>query len=246
MDHDGIDIFHVRDADELVDGGVVALVALERRVGGLPLLVRHAEECHIENIRFARVDDVHLCAGDLRRDEILLYGVGVDAVVDLRKLPLCRPPDQLLLLRLKPLKLLDDVYLELGGNPHCELESDVLVRVGAAISPRLGDKADGVCAFGELLHADLEGVEAGLVSNCGEFAIIKLRIVHLLPDADILERIAVAQPVRDEELAILGLEHVGKADVILFANLDDADNRAFYVQLIRFLHASNPFTFRPR
>ena len=30
--HDGIDILHVRNADELVDGGVVALVALERRI----------------------------------------------------------------------------------------------------------------------------------------------------------------------------------------------------------------------
>ena len=36
VDHDGIDVLHVGDADELVDGGVVALVAFERRIGGLP------------------------------------------------------------------------------------------------------------------------------------------------------------------------------------------------------------------
>ena len=28
IDHDGVDVLHVGDADKLVDGGVVALVAL--------------------------------------------------------------------------------------------------------------------------------------------------------------------------------------------------------------------------
>ena len=42
VDHDGVDILHVGDADELVDGGIVALVAFERLVRYLPLLVRHA------------------------------------------------------------------------------------------------------------------------------------------------------------------------------------------------------------
>ena len=60
VDHDGVDVLHVGDADELIDGGVVALIALERWVCGLPLLVRHAEKCHIQHIRFARVDYVHL------------------------------------------------------------------------------------------------------------------------------------------------------------------------------------------
>ena len=36
IDHDGVDVLHVGDADELVDGGIVALVAFERRIGGLP------------------------------------------------------------------------------------------------------------------------------------------------------------------------------------------------------------------
>ena len=36
VDHDGVDVLHVGDADELVDGGVVALIAFERRIGGLP------------------------------------------------------------------------------------------------------------------------------------------------------------------------------------------------------------------
>ena len=35
IDHHGVDVLHVGDADELVDGSVVALVAFERRIGGL-------------------------------------------------------------------------------------------------------------------------------------------------------------------------------------------------------------------
>ena len=60
IDHYGVDVLHVGDADELIDGGVVALIALERWVCSLPLLVRHAEKCHIQHISFARVDYVHL------------------------------------------------------------------------------------------------------------------------------------------------------------------------------------------
>ena len=62
IDHDGVDVLHVGDADKLVDCGVVALVALEVGVSALPLLMRHAEQGHVKNIRFACVDDVHLGA----------------------------------------------------------------------------------------------------------------------------------------------------------------------------------------
>ena len=60
INHDGVDVLHVGDADELVDGSVVALVAFERRVGGLPLLVRHTEKRHIKHVSLVCVDDVHL------------------------------------------------------------------------------------------------------------------------------------------------------------------------------------------
>ena len=106
VDHDGVDVLHVGDADELVDGGVVALVAFERRVRRLPLLVRHAKKRDIENICFTRVDDIHLRARDGGGDKILLYRVRMDAVVDLRKFPFRRPTNQLLFLRLKPLEFL--------------------------------------------------------------------------------------------------------------------------------------------
>ena len=62
VDHHGVDVLHVGDADELVDRGIVTLVAFQRWIRGLPLLVRHAEKCDIQNICFTRIDDVHLCA----------------------------------------------------------------------------------------------------------------------------------------------------------------------------------------
>ena len=36
IDHDGVNVLHVGNADELVDGGIVALIAFKRRIGGLP------------------------------------------------------------------------------------------------------------------------------------------------------------------------------------------------------------------
>ncbi len=49
---------------------------------------------------FARIDDVHLRACDGGGNEILLDGIRMDAVVDLRELPLCRPADLFLFLGL--------------------------------------------------------------------------------------------------------------------------------------------------
>ena len=135
VDHDGVDVLHVGDADKLVDGGVVALVAFERRIGGLPLLVRHAEKRDIENIRFACVDDVHLRARDSGGDKILLYRVCMDAIVDLRKFSLRRPTDKLLFLSLETLKLFDEIKFKLDRKPCRELERDIAPRIRTAIAP---------------------------------------------------------------------------------------------------------------
>jgi hypothetical protein len=53
-----------------------------------------------------------LRARDGGRDEIRLYRVRMDAVVDLRKFPFRRPTNQLLFLRLKPLEFLYKVQLK--------------------------------------------------------------------------------------------------------------------------------------
>ena len=220
----------------MIDRGVIALIALEVGILALPFLMRHAKKRDIENIRFACVDYIHLCAGDLRGDEVLLDSVRVDAVVDLRQFPLRRPADKLLLLRLEALELLDDVYLELGGNPHRKLKRNVLMGISPTIASGSGDEAHGVCALRKLLNANLERVESGLAYNFGEFAIIKRRVVDALPDSDELQRIAVTKPICDEELAVLRLKHISKADVVFIADSDYTNHCAFNVQLVRFLH----------
>ena len=62
VDHNGVDVLHVGDADKLVDSGIVALVTFQRRMRDLPLLMCHTEQRDIENIGLARIDDVHLRA----------------------------------------------------------------------------------------------------------------------------------------------------------------------------------------
>jgi hypothetical protein len=63
----------------------------------------------------------------------------VDAVVELREraveVPRERQPPALVLL--EPLEFLDEIQLELDGDPRRELERDVLVRVGAAVASGL-------------------------------------------------------------------------------------------------------------
>jgi hypothetical protein len=61
---------------------------------------------------------------------------------------------------------------------------------------------------------DLVAVESGLASNCGEFAVIKIRVEHGFPDAEKLDGVPVAEPVGDEKLPVLRFEHVGERDVI--------------------------------
>ena len=127
IDHDGVDVLHVGNADELVDCGVVALVAFERWIGGLLLLVRHTEEGHVQHICLTRVDDVHLRARDRGGNEVLLNGIRVNAIVDLRQLPLCRPADQFLFFRLETLIVRYQIKFELYRYPRRKFKGDVMM-----------------------------------------------------------------------------------------------------------------------
>ena len=76
--------------------------------------------------------------------------------------------------------------------------------ISPTIASGSGDEAHGVCALRKLLHANLERVQASLISNCGEFAIIKIRIVNTLPYAKKLHCVAIAKPISHKEITILG------------------------------------------
>jgi hypothetical protein len=55
---------------------------------------------------------------------------------------------------------------------------------------------------------------AGLISNYGEFAIIKIRIAYLLPNADIFKGIPVSEPIANKKIAVFRFKHIGKTEYI--------------------------------
>ena len=106
-------------------GGLVANVDIFARVFAAPLGGGLAEEGHVEHIGLAGIDDAGLRFAQLRRDEVSLDGVGVDAVVDLGEIAANVPAEGLALGFLEPLKFLNEVELELDRDPRGELQGDV-------------------------------------------------------------------------------------------------------------------------
>lgn len=78
LDHHGVEVFHVRQADQLIDVGIVSLVAFEVWMRELPLLMRLPEKRNVQHVRLVRIDDAHLGARNRRRDEVLLHRVRFD------------------------------------------------------------------------------------------------------------------------------------------------------------------------
>lgn len=71
--------------------------------------------------------------------------------------------------------------------------------VGAAISSGFCVNTYGICSCYKFLNAYFETVEARLISNCGEFAIIKIGIVYFLPNTYVFKGVAVPQPISNEK-----------------------------------------------
>ena len=120
-DKQGVEVFQIREANELGTGGLVADVALFAGVLAAPLGGGLAEEGHVEHIGLAGIDEAGLGFAQLRRDEVGLDGVGVDAVVDLSEVAADVPAESLALGVLEPLKLFDEVERELDRDPCGEL-----------------------------------------------------------------------------------------------------------------------------
>ena len=90
---------------------------------------------------------------------------------------------------------------------------------------------DAVVELGEV------AVETGLAFNCGEFAGVKIGVINGFPDAEKLDGVPISEPVRDEKIPILGLEHVSQGYEVTvwriqnrdFCSLDfDARLRSFF------------------
>ena len=81
-------------------------------------------------------------------------------------------------------------------------------------------------ALDPLLRGEGETVEAGQFFNPVEFDGIKTRVVDLLPDAEELDGVAVAEPVADEVVTgvrVFVAGDVGQADVILVVDAGEAN-----------------------
>ena len=99
----------------MLQRGVVADVPFGSGIGIAPLFGGLAEEGDVEQVRLAGIDDGGLCLGDGRRDEGVLDGVRVDAVVDFGEGALEIPIElqPVVFFILETLEFLDEVELEL-------------------------------------------------------------------------------------------------------------------------------------
>ena len=119
MDELGVHILEIGEDEELLEGGVVAYVAILIRTCIAPFTGGLAEKGDIEHVGFVGVGDGGLFRGDLVRDETEPNSIGVDAVVDLGEGAVEVPGEgeAAVFVLLEALELLDQVELEFNGNP---------------------------------------------------------------------------------------------------------------------------------
>ena len=60
--------------------------------------------------------------------------------------------------------------------------------ISPTIAACLCFKTDGICTAYKLFYTNLKTIETRLISNCGEFAIIKIGIVEILPNPQVLPK----------------------------------------------------------
>ena len=224
-DENGIEVLHVRETDEFVDGGVVADVVLAVGIGLAPLTGRHAEHRHVKHVCLVGIYDVCLRLRYFRGNEVLPDGVGMYPVVYLRQLALGRPAELRLLLGLQTLIFFDKQQLELWRNPHTEMVGYISVCVCAAITPGLRLYSDCVGTFYPCFHGKDKVITSRFIFNCTEFGTIKNGIIQYFLLAKVFDGALQTEPSEDDILLKLAACHVCKADVIFFVVFDKAGVR---------------------
>jgi hypothetical protein len=128
VDQFGIHGFEVGQHEELLDGGMVAHVAVEFGIRFAPEFRGQPEQGDIEQIGLVGVDDRRLRRGHGRRDEAFLDGIGVDAVVELGEGAVEVPGQReaAVLVLLEALEFLDEVELKRDSSLNST------IRAGAA------------------------------------------------------------------------------------------------------------------
>ena len=124
-----------------------------------PLFCGLSKQSNIQNIGFIGIYEGNLFLGQFFRYQIMLNSVCVDMVIDLCQFSFGRPSDLLLFIGFKPLEFFDNIYFELGTDPHSKFKSNVLVCICAAISAGSCRDGNSVCFFHEFLDAYLKAVK---------------------------------------------------------------------------------------
>ena len=103
----GIQILHVREANQFVHRGIVADVSFQVGMRIAPFEGSEAEHGNVQHIGFAGVDAGSLLWCDFCRDKVLFDSIGVDAVIYFRQFSLGTPAQLREFLLLKALELAD-------------------------------------------------------------------------------------------------------------------------------------------
>ena len=91
VDEHGIDVFHIRKTNQLIDCCIVAYITLLLGIRLSPLLGSQAKHSHIEHICLIGIDDACLLRCHLFGDDIALDSISVNPIVDFGEFPLGRP-----------------------------------------------------------------------------------------------------------------------------------------------------------
>ncbi|MFA7567564.1 MAG: hypothetical protein WCY01_11095, partial [Alkalispirochaeta sp.] len=144
---------------------------------------------------------------NLDGDQVSLDSIGVDTVVDLGKGAVEIPGkgETAVFVFLKALEFFDEVDFELYRHPRGKLEGDIDVDVSTAVTPSFGSYTHGSRLLNPLFRSKREAIQTSLFLNPVEFHGIKLGVVKLFPDAKEFQCIAIAEPVTNEIVGVVGV-----------------------------------------
>ena len=112
-----IEIFQIREANQLRDIGIITDIPFVVRMFIPPLSCGFAKERHIKHVGFGSIDQVHLRFRQSCRNKVFLDGIGMYAVVDLGKIAADVPAELSVFFILETLELFDKIEFELHRNP---------------------------------------------------------------------------------------------------------------------------------
>lgn len=243
LDEQCVEVFHVRQADELGHIGLVPEVSLRIGILRPPCSRCFPEECHIQHVRLGRIDQVDLFRGQRNWNQVLLYGVCMDAIVYLREVSIDVPAELCVFSLFQALELFDELDLEFWTDPHPKLEGDIFMCVCPAVPTNAGYQPYRIGFRLPILDADLIAVQSSLTSNYGEFAIIKIWIVYPLLDSEKLHCIPISKPVGNEKISVFCVEHVRQRNVIFTVHRNEGNIRIYDSHLAPFGHACLQIVF---